>query len=188
MRTTILAAAVASALAFTPWLQAATPAQLQHSGGQHQHSPYAGEQNREIKALTDDEIEALLAGDGMGFAKPAELNGYPGPRHVLDLAEELALGDERRVAVEGIFDAMRERAIFLGEQVVNAERQLEHSFRDRTIDAITLEALLDRIQLLEARLRGVHLRAHLETRELLTDEQVRLYDELRGYEVRSEVR
>jgi hypothetical protein len=50
-------------------------------------TPYAGQQNRTIKALSDEDIVGLLKGDGMGFAKAAELNGYPGPKHVLDLGD-----------------------------------------------------------------------------------------------------
>jgi hypothetical protein len=54
-------------------------------------SPYAGEEARAIKALSDQEIEAYLSGQGMGYAKAAELNSYPGPKHVLELARELGL-------------------------------------------------------------------------------------------------
>jgi hypothetical protein len=43
-------------------------------------TPYAGQQTGTIKALSDEDITALLKGDGMGFAKVAELNGYPGPK------------------------------------------------------------------------------------------------------------
>ena len=59
----------------------------------HQHSPYAGQEARDIKALSLEEIADLAAGRGMGLALAAELNGYPGPRHVLDLAPELGLED-----------------------------------------------------------------------------------------------
>ena len=51
--------------------------------------PYAGQQARAIKALSDDDIAALRKGEGMGVAKAAELNGYPGPAHVLVLAADL---------------------------------------------------------------------------------------------------
>jgi hypothetical protein len=51
-------------------------------------TPYAGQQTRTIKALSDDEIAALRNGEGMGMAKAAELNGYPGPIHVLSLAAQ----------------------------------------------------------------------------------------------------
>ena len=36
-------------------------------------TPYAGQQTRTIKALSDDEIAALRNGEGMGMAKAAEL-------------------------------------------------------------------------------------------------------------------
>lgn len=49
-------------------------------------SPYTGLQERPIKALSDQQIDDLREGRGMGLALPAELNGYPGPRHVLGLA------------------------------------------------------------------------------------------------------
>ncbi|MDP2956413.1 MAG: hypothetical protein Q8N53_08320 [Longimicrobiales bacterium] len=40
----------------------------------------------------------------MGMARPAELNGFPGPRHVLDLADLLALAPDQRSEVQGIFE------------------------------------------------------------------------------------
>ena len=46
--------------------------------------PYSGQQGRMIKALSSKEVQGLLQGKGMGMAKAAELNQYPGPRHVLD--------------------------------------------------------------------------------------------------------
>src|SRR5687767_11125254 len=52
-------------------------------------SPYVGQEDRAIKALDAKDVDGLLAGSGMGYAKAAELNGYPGPMHVLELAEKL---------------------------------------------------------------------------------------------------
>ena len=43
-------------------------------------SPYAGSENREIKALSSDEIASYLQGKGMSLAKAAELNHYPARR------------------------------------------------------------------------------------------------------------
>ncbi len=53
------------------------------------HSPYVGREQREIKSLSPGDIQMYLQGHGMGMAKAAELNHYPGPKHVLDLAKEL---------------------------------------------------------------------------------------------------
>jgi hypothetical protein len=59
-------------------------------------APYSGQQTRSIKALSSEDIAALLKGEGMGMAKAAELNGYPGPVHVLTLAKELKLTESQR--------------------------------------------------------------------------------------------
>ena len=94
--------------------------------GQHtQHKPdgYAGEERREIKSLSQEEIEQLLQGQGMGLAKAAELNHYPGPRHVLDLGAQLELTPVQREATEAAFRRMRDEAVGLGRQIVERERQ-----------------------------------------------------------------
>jgi len=53
--------------------------------------PYAGQNARDIKALSAAEVAQYLAGDGMGYTKSAELNGFPGPLHALELADKLHL-------------------------------------------------------------------------------------------------
>lgn len=50
-----------------------------HPGHGQSAEPYAGQQSRDIKALSDEEMKGYLTGAGMGFAKAAELNRYPGP-------------------------------------------------------------------------------------------------------------
>src|SRR3546814_2442449 len=70
-------------------------------------SPYAGDEARRIKALSDQEIADLRRGRGMGYARAAELNGYPGPRHVLDMAGALGLAPDQAAAAETLFRAMR---------------------------------------------------------------------------------
>jgi hypothetical protein len=67
-------------------------------------SPYAGRQTRSIKALSDEDIDALRKGEGMGLAKAAELNGYPGPAHVRALAKQLRLSDDQLARIAAIFD------------------------------------------------------------------------------------
>ena len=147
-----------------------------------EQSPYAGEETRSIKSLSDEEILALRNGDGMGFARLAELNSYPGPRHVLDLAEELGLSDGQMDETQALFEEMRRSAIATGEEIIEAERQLDERFAALEVDTDTLHAALTQLGLLRARLRYVHLEAHLRQRDLLTDEQIETYDRLRGYE------
>lgn len=92
-------------------------------------APYAGQQMRSIKALSDDDVAGLLKGDGMGFAKAAELNGYPGPKHVLDLGDQLKLTAQQRQQIQVIFDKMSAVAKPLGAELVERERVLDQQFR-----------------------------------------------------------
>lgn len=150
------------------------------TGGNAQ-SPYAGAEQRPVRSLSDAEIASLRAGDGMGFALLAELNSYPGPRHVLELADKLELTAEQRARTETLFADMQRRAISLGESLVELEAALDARFAAGDIDSATLRAALDEISDIRAALRHVHLAAHLEQKALLSDAQVRAYDRLRGY-------
>jgi Spy/CpxP family protein refolding chaperone len=144
-------------------------------------TPYAGQQSREIKALSSAEQADLLAGKGMGLAKAAELNGYPGPAHVLELAADLALTAEQRARTQAVWQAMDARAKTIGQQVVDAERELDALFASKQVTPERLAAQLDRIGTLQAQLRAVHLEAHLEQVRVLTPEQTSRYAALRGY-------
>jgi hypothetical protein len=169
-----------AALAFILAVVAGVPAAAQnhdHSG----HHEHAGKEAREIKALSPEDVAGLLAGEGMGLALAAELNGWPGPRHVLELAEPLGLSAEVVGAVAAVRARMHARATQLGEAVVEAERTLDRRFAHRHIDADVVAELTSEIGRLRGELRAVHLLAHLETTALLTPEQVLRYDELRGY-------
>lgn len=144
-------------------------------------SPYAGEQGRDIKALSPQDVDAYLAGQGMGFAKAAELNGYAGPKHVLELANELALTSEQRTRTEALFTSMQSQARSLGRELVDQESGLDRLFASRVVTADSLRESLDRIAALQSRLRATHLQAHLEQAAILTSEQNALYGRLRGY-------
>jgi hypothetical protein len=88
-------------------------------------SPYVGQGFREIKALSPQEISDYLSGKGMGLAKAAEVNGYPGPAHVLELATQLHLSADQKVKTEALFKRMQDRAIPLGKELVEEERAFE---------------------------------------------------------------
>lgn len=144
-------------------------------------SPYVGQTSRPIKALSDQETADYLAGRGMGFAKAAELNGYPGPAHVLELAEPLALSPAQRQDTQAIFERMQSRARAVGARVVEAERGLDRSFATRAISSALLHQDVESIARAQGELREIHLAAHLEQAKVLTAEQTRLYWQLRGY-------
>ncbi len=144
-------------------------------------SPYVGQQSTSVRGLTEAEIAAFRGGQGMGLARPAEINGYPGPMHVLQLAVELGLSDEQRVAVQALFDQMKGEAVPLGEQFLNRYASLEEAFRDGSMSAELLEQQTAAIGRIEGQLRATHLKYHLLTKPLLSDEQVTTYARLRGY-------
>ena len=143
-------------------------------------SPYAGEQTREIKALSASDIDQLRSGQGMGLARPAELNSYPGPRHVLDTAE-LTLTAEQTVALTRVFDAMKAAAVLLGEKIIAREMALDELFSQKRATAEDVRTFTAEIGRLQGELRAVHLNAHVATIAILTPAQVARYNQLRGY-------
>src|SRR2546423_11025279 len=145
-------------------------------------SPYAGQQTRPIKALSEQDIAALLNGEGMGMAKAAELNGYPGPKHVLTLTSELKLTEAQRQQVQVIFDEMSTAARPLGMEIIGRELLLDRLFAEGDVTPDRLAAETTAIGTLEGSLRSVHLAAHLQTRALLNADQVAVYNRLRGYD------
>jgi Spy/CpxP family protein refolding chaperone len=144
-------------------------------------TPYAGMQLRPVKALSEQQVADLKAGRGMGLALPAELNGYPGPMHVLEHANALALTAEQRERTAAMIAAMRAEAVPVGEQLIDQEARLDRLFADRAVTPVSLQAATAEIGATQARLRETHLKYHLAMRELLTAEQLAKYRELRGY-------
>ena len=145
------------------------------------HSRHAIQSDREIKALSNDEVAGLLEGAGMGYALAAELNSYPGPRHVLDLETELSLTETQIEEVARIVEEMHERARELGSRLVAAERELDALFQTRSATEGKVQELVMSIGALEGEVRYVHLEAHLRTTALLTHEQIHRYDMERGH-------
>lgn len=166
--------AVALGIGFIPLWQLAQ----RHSG---QSSPYVSQLDSPVKGLSPQEVEDLLQGNGAGYARTAELNSYPGPRHVLDLSQELALSPEQTTTAEVIFDDMQARAQQLGKTIVDQEQQLSQSFESAAITASNVQAQTQDLGALYGELRAVHLQAHLDVKAVLSEEQIAQYDELRGY-------
>lgn len=163
--------AIAAAIAILALASTAAPAQ----------SPYAGMQGRPIKALSAQQIDDLRAGKGMGLALAAELNGYPGPMHVLELSGKLALSAEQKRRVQALFDAMKAEATPIGARLIEQEGALDRQFASRAITSDALKDATVKIGLTQAELRNAHLKYHLETAQILSPDQMKRYAELRGY-------
>jgi Spy/CpxP family protein refolding chaperone len=163
------------AIALVSGLLLAAPALAQHA------QPYAGQQSRPIKALSDDAVKQYLDGAGLGYAKAAELNHYPGPMHVLELADKLQLTADQRKRTAALMEQHKAEARKLGKKVVDAEQALDELFRSGRAEQQTLAAQVKAAAAAEGEYRLSHLETHRRMRALLTDEQVARYDRLRGY-------
>jgi hypothetical protein len=153
------------------------------SAGSHAHgaSSYAGLQSRDIKAMSEREIADIRAGRGMSMALPAELNGYPGPSHVLELAAPLDLSEAQRARTEALFRQMQDEARVAGEALIESEAALERLFSERRASDALVEEATRRAALARGRLRETHLRYHLLMMDVLSPRQVTEYMRLRGY-------
>lgn len=158
----------------------AAAAHAQHQPNAH-GQPYAGFDSRAIKALSPQQIADLRAGRGMGLALAAELNGYPGPLHVVELGDQLALNDTQRAAMQKLFDDMKTETIVLGERLIAQEAELDRLFVSKTITPASLAEATNAIGVTQAALRAAHLKYHLATVDVLTPHQVNRYAVLRGY-------
>ena len=144
-------------------------------------SKYVGQEHRTIRSLSPDDIDELKKGGGWGLAKAAELNGVPGPAHVLEMKDEIHLTDEQNNEIQKIYNEMKSEAVNLGEQLIRLEMELNNNFTNRTIDQSILEKSVQKIEKVRANLRVVHLSTHLQTLNIRTNEQIILYNNLRGY-------
>lgn len=153
--------------------------QAQHN---HQaHSSYAGMESRAIKSLSLDDIQELQRGGGWGLALPAELNGMPGPAHLLELKDKIPLSEEQTQKIQALFDDMREQAIRAGEKLIDAETAIEKAFASGKVQEAPLKALLSASEAARTELRFIHLSQHYKTVELLSADQIHRYNVLRGY-------
>ena len=173
------------ALLCAPWVHAQDAHSAQRHGAEAAQpasasSPYAGMQSRAIKALSPQQIVDLREGKGMSLALAAELNGYPGPSHTLELADRLGLSNEQSLRVKALFAQMKNEAMTAGEAVIAAELALDELFKSGQATPAALKAATAGVALAQGRLRESHLRYHLATAEVLSPEQMAAYSRLRG--------
>ena len=117
----------------------------------------------------------------MGYALAAELNDFPGPKHVLDFGEQLELSANQRRESQRLYDAMLEEAKRGGAALVGREEDLDRLFRSGQPTEDALSRAVAEAAAAQGQLRFVHLKYHLATRALLSSEQLASYRDLRGY-------
>ena len=168
-------------IALGPLVLGSLAATAQHTGGNHPPSKYTGQEKRDIKSLSPDDLKELRRGGGWGLAKAAELNGVPGPAHLLEMKDKIALTPEQVGKVEALFNEMRARAVAGGKTLIAAEQALEAGFRSGNMSDQTLRLLLADIAKARSELRFIHLSTHLRTPAIISASQIKRYNVLRGY-------
>jgi hypothetical protein len=164
--------------AMTLFLCAVTWAQHPHAPGAPSKAPALNPAEASHHALLEAERAAIERGEGFGMALAADRNGYPGPKHILELKKELQLTPQQEAAVQNLFAEMKQKAIARGKELLAAEERLGQYFAEgRSEDELREETY--RVSSLRAELRWVHLSAHLAAKKLLTREQVHTYMRLR---------
>lgn len=148
---------------------------------QPENSPYATQLDSPIRGLSAQEVDDLLKGRGAGYARMAELNSYPGPRHILDLQHKLSLSPNQVQQIEAVFKQMQADAKRIGQKIVEREQQLSTAFASGEINDPKMQAHTEELGKLYSQLRATHLQAHLQIKPLLEPEQIANYNKLRGY-------
>jgi Spy/CpxP family protein refolding chaperone len=121
----------------------------------------------------------IASGRGFGMAFVADQNGYPGPLHVLELKDELKLTTEQESKIQALLAAMFAESKPKGARLLEAEAKLRQLFASGHADEASVRAAAGEVEQARTDLRLVHLTFHLKTRDLLTDEQRRVYHEAR---------
>lgn len=157
---------------------ASTSALAQHA---HTMSPYAHTQSSEVPTLTPEEVRELRNGEGMGLARPAELNQFPGPKHLLDLVADLDLSPAQLARIKAIREKMKMRAIAKGREILETERRLADLFASGHPSVEEMNRITEHLGVMRGQLQAIHLLAHIESARELTADQIESYDRLRGY-------
>lgn len=149
---------------------------LAQHGGHHQHGD--GQGHQAAQACADQFNKVVGEGRGFGMAFAADQNGYPGPMHVLELKDRLKLTADQEAKAREVYAVVRAE-LPKSTRLLEAERRLERLFADRTATEQAVRAAVAEVERARTEVRLVHLLTHLRTRDLLTEEQRRIYHEAR---------
>jgi Spy/CpxP family protein refolding chaperone len=149
------------------------------ASAQHGHGG-AGAEGHEIAQACATEFEKVVGeGRGFGLAFAADQNGYPGPMHVLELRDRLELTADQQAKARDLMHAMFAESRPKSARLLEAEARLRRLFAERVADDAAVRATVAEVERARSEVRLVHLLAHLKTRDLLSEDQRRLYHEAR---------
>jgi Spy/CpxP family protein refolding chaperone len=149
------------------------------AGGHDHGSRQAEGHHRSAQACLTEFEKVVGEGRGFGMAFAADQNGYPGPMHVLELKDRLRLSSDQEARVQELMTAMYGESRLKSARLLDAEAALRRLFADGAADEATVRAAVQAVEQARRDVRLVHLLTHLRTRDLLTEEQRRIYHEAR---------
>src|SRR2546422_551302 len=146
---------------------------------QHGHGG-AGVEGHQVAQACATEFEKVVGeGRGFGLAFAADQNGYPGPMHVLELRDRLKLTSDQEAKTRDLMHAMFVESRPKSASLLDAEARLRRLFADHAADEATVRAAVAEVERARSEVRLVHLLTHLKTRDLLSEDQRRVYHEAR---------
>jgi hypothetical protein len=145
-------------------------------------SPHVGQEKRVAKGQSEKEAGDYLGGRGTDLSKVAEMNGYPGPGHVLEETQKLGLSAKQLEKTQRVYDSMTHSASRIGKAILHKEAELASLFAEQKATPENTERLLKELANLQADLRMVHLNGHLSMRQILSKPQIEKYSQVRGFQ------
>ena len=170
-------AATVAALAVVLVIAGSGAADAQH-GAAHAGAE-AGPHHMLVQTYEKAFEQNIAAGRGFGMAFAADQNGYPGPLHVLELKDRLKLTAGQEAKIQTMLAAMFAESKPKSSRLLESEAKLRHLFAAGRADEVAVTAAVAEVEKARSEVRLVHLLFHLKTREVITDEQRRLYHDAR---------
>jgi len=149
------------------------------ASAQHGHGGAGAEGHQMAQACATEFEKVVGEGRGFGLAFAADQNGYPGPMHVLELRDRLKLTADQEAKARDLMHAMFAESRPKSVRLLEAEARLRRLFAERVAEDAAVRAAVAEVERARSEVRLVHLLAHLKTRDLLSEDQRRLYHEAR---------
>jgi Spy/CpxP family protein refolding chaperone len=136
------------------------------------------------QALFPPDKDQLLKGEAAGQNMVAENNGYPSPQKIVSLKDQIGLIKDQLKKIKEIVTNLPISAVVKGQEIIDAEEELNKLFESGIVSEKTLRIKLERIGKMRAELRFVHLQIYLKEKQILTAKQWERLKELKASEVK----
>jgi len=141
-----------------------------------------GMKHSPVRTISDTQYNAWLKGiDLNNMAYVAELNHYPLPDQLIKYKKELDLSPSQINAITAVVKFLNMKKQEVGQSVIRNERMLDSLFRTGRLDEGSVAFYGNRYGLYEGEYRTAMLQACLRTQKLLTERQIKKFEELQKH-------